>query len=217
MYRKERWPGSNCVSPTGRGAAQCSSSSAQCSAVPSPPPTFSPARTVSPESPGLPVAEQEAVRHVQVVQVQHDERDGVVPREPVQQAVGDGADDAPEDEERPGPAEEAHVAVLVAPVGAGVPGGRPEELDAEEPVLDGGEVGVRLDQHDVLHVHAVRGLGPEPEDDEAVDDGGDGEGEVVVLEPLGPEPQEEDARDGGDEDAQGDGGVVEEALLLSAG
>lgn len=63
----------------------------------------------------------------------------------------------------------------------------------------------------MLDVHAVRGFGPEAEDEQAVDDGWDGEGEIVEFEPFGPEPKEEDARDGGDEDADGDGGVVEEA------
>jgi hypothetical protein len=39
-----------------------------------------------------------------------------------------------------------------------------------------------LDQHDVLHVEAEGGFGPEGEDDQPVEDGGDGEGEVVVFE-----------------------------------
>lgn len=62
----------------------------------------------------------------------------------------------------------------------------------------------------MLDVEAVFGLGPEAEEQGAVDDGGDGEGEVVVLEPFGAEDEEEGARDGGDEDSEGDGRVVEE-------
>lgn len=158
-----------------------------------------------------PVAEQEPVSDIEVVYIEHDQRDGVVPLEAVREPPGDGADHAARAEEGPEPAQDAHVAVLVALVGLGIARRRPHELDAEEPVLDGRQVGVRLDQHDVLDVHGVRGLGPEAEDDEPVDDGRDGEGEVVVLEPLWAEPQEEDARDRGDEDAQGDGRVVEEA------
>jgi hypothetical protein len=63
----------------------------------------------------------------------------------------------------------------------------------------------------VLHVEAVLGLGPEAEEQRAVDDGRDGEGQVVVLEPLGAEEEEQRARDGRDEDAERDGRVVEEA------
>lgn len=149
----------------------------------------------------LPVAEHETMRNVKVVKIEHNQRNGVVPREAIHQPVRHGADHAAQHEYDPQPAEDAHVAVLVALVGLGVARGGPEQLDAEEAVLDGGQVGVGLDEHDVLDVHAVRGLGPEAEHQEAVDDGWDGEGEVVVLEPFGAEPQEEDARDGGDEDA----------------
>lgn len=107
-------------------------------------------------------------------------------------------------------AQHAHMEILVALMGLLVSGRSPEELDAEETVLDGGQVGVRLHDHDVLDVEAVLGLGPKPKKDGAVDDGGDGEGEVVVLEVLGAEGEEEGTGDGGDEDAEGDGGVVEE-------
>lgn len=145
------------------------------------------------------------MRHIKVVQIEHNQRNGVVPGEAIHQPVRHRADHAAEHQDDPQPAEDAHVAVLVALMGFGVARGGPEQLDAKEAVLDGRQVGVGLDEHNVLDVHAVRGLGPEAEDEQAVDDGGDGEGEVVVLEPLWAEPQEEDAGDGGDEDAEGDG------------
>lgn len=153
----------------------------------------------------LPVAEKKAMRNVKVVKVQHNQRDRVVPLKPMHQPPGDGADHPAEGENAPEPAEDAHVAVLVALVGLCVARGGPHQLDVEEAVLDGGQVGVGLDQHDVLDVHAVRGLGPDPEDYQAVKQRWHGEGEVVVLEPLRAEPEEEDARDGGDEDAERDG------------
>lgn len=137
----------------------------------------------------------------------------MVPIEPPGQLVGDGGDHTPRGENRPDPAQHPHVPVLVALVRLLVARRGPEELDAEQTILDGGQVGIRHDHHDVLHVEAVGRLGPVAEDDGAVGDGGDGEGEVVVLEPLGAEEEEERAGDGGDEDAEGDGRVVEETCL----
>lgn len=153
----------------------------------------------------LPVAQKKAMRNVEIVEVQHDQRDWVVPLESVGEPPGHGADHPAKGGYAPDPAEDAHVAVLVALVGLGVARGGPHQLDVEEAVLDGGQVGVGLDQHDVLDVHAVRGLGPHPEDHQAVEQRRHGEGEVVVLEPLRAEPEEEDARDGGDEDTERDG------------
>lgn len=149
----------------------------------------------------LPVAEHEPVRDIKVVDVEHNQRNRVVPREPVQQSVRHSADHATLDEDNPEPTQETHVAVLVTLVCFSITRCSPEQLDTKETVLDGGQVSVRLDQHNVLDVHAVGCLGPEAENEQAVDNGGDGEGKVVVLEPLGAEPQEEDTRDGGDKDA----------------
>jgi hypothetical protein len=67
----------------------------------------------------------------------------------------------------------------------------------------------------VLHVETVLGFSPEPEEQRAVDDGRDGKGEVVVLEPFRAEEQKERARDGRDEDAERDGRVVEKTWNVS--
>lgn len=139
----------------------------------------------------------------------------MIPRQPLEtDSIHHGGNHATHIRNGPQRAKDAHVAVLVALVRLLVTRGSPEELDAKEPVLDGRQVGVGLHNHDVLHVEAVLGFGPEPKNDGAVDDGRDGEGEVVVLEVLGAEGEEEGAGDGGDEDAEGDGGVVEETCML---
>ena len=151
----------------------------------------------------IPRAKQEIMINVKVVGVENDERQGVVPREPVDQPVRDGADDAAEREDGPQPAEDAHVAELVGLlVRLLVARSGPEQLDTEEAVLDGRQVGVRLHDHDVLHVEAVLGLGPEAEEQRTVDDGRDGKGQVVVLEPLWADEEKERAGDGRDEDAE---------------
>lgn len=137
-----------------------------------------------------PRTKQEIVRNVEVVRVEDQQREGVVPREPGQQPVGHGSDHTTHGDDGPQPAHDAHVAVLVALVGLLVARRGPQQLDAEEAVLDGCQVGVRLHHHDVLHVEAVLGLGPEAEEQRAVDDGRDGEGQVVVLEPLGADEQQ---------------------------
>lgn len=152
--------------------------------------------------------------NVKVIQVEDNQRQRIVPREAMHQPVRHGTDHAAHDKNHPDPAQYSHVAVLVALVRLGVSRCSPHELDVEEPVLDGGQIGVGLDQHDVLHSHAVLGLGPAAEHDEAVEDGRDGEGKVVVLEPLGTEPEEQDTRDGRDENTDGNGRVVEEACSL---
>jgi hypothetical protein len=158
----------------------------------------------------LPRAEQKVMRDVEVVGVENKQRNGVIPREPIKQAVCNRRNDAAQGNDSPDPAQDAHVAVLVALVGLLVARRRPQKLDAKEPVLDGRQVCIRLHHHDVLNVEAITRLGPAAEHHNTVDEGGDGECEVVILEPFGAEEEQESAGDGGYEDTQGDGGVVQE-------
>lgn len=151
---------------------------------------------------------------IQVIRRQDDQGQGVIPMQPLKpDSVNNSSNHTTHIKNRPQRAQHAHVAVLVALVCLLISRSSPEELDTEETVLDGGQVGVRLHNHDVLDVEAVLGLGPKAEDDGAVDDGGDGEGEVVVLEVFGAKGEEEGAGDGGDEDAEGDGRVVEQTYV----
>lgn len=136
------------------------------------------------------------MRNIEIVKVQHNQGNRIVPFKPVGEPPGHSADHAAKGGYAPDPAEDTHVAVFVALVGLGVPGGGPHQLDVEEAILDGGQVGVGLDEHDVLDVHAVRGLGPDPEDYEAVKQRRHGESEVVVFEPLRAEPEKENAGNG---------------------
>lgn len=154
------------------------------------------------------------MRNIQIVHIQDDQRQRVVPVHAPGQLIGDGGNHAARGDDGPDPAQDPHVPVLVALVRLLVSRRRPQQLDAEETVLDGRQVGVRHDHHDVLHVEAVAGLGPEPEDDGAVDDGRDRKGQVVVLEPLGPEEEQEGSRDGRDEDSERHRGVVEETYNI---
>lgn len=149
--------------------------------------------------------------NVKVVGVEKNKRQGVVPGEPVGQPVRDGADDAADGEDGPQPAEDAHVAELVGLfVRLLVARSGPEQLDTEEAVLDGRQVGVRLHHHDVLHIEAVLGFGPHSEQNRSVNDRGDSEGEIVVLEPFGAEDEQESTGNGGDKDAERNCRVVEE-------
>lgn len=145
------------------------------------------------------------MRNIEIVKVQHNQGNWIVPLKPMGQPPGHSTDHAAKGGDAPDPAEDTHVAVLVALVGLGVPGGGPHQLDVEEAILDGGQVGVGLDQHDVLDVHSVRGLGPDTEDYEAVEQRRYSEGQVVVFEPLRTEPEKENAGDWGNENAERDG------------
>lgn len=127
------------------------------------------------------------------------------------QLVHHSAHHPPCSQNGPNPAQDPHVSVLVTFVCFLVSGCSPQQLDPKESVFDGCEIGIAHDDHDMLDVESVRGLGPVPEHDCSIDDGRDGKGEVVILEPFWAEKQEESSRDGGDEDAEGHGGVVEEA------
>lgn len=62
----------------------------------------------------------------------------------------------------------------------------------------------------MLHIHAVRGLGPEAKDEQPVDDRRYGERKVVIFEPFRAEPQKKNPRDRRNEDAKGDSRVVKE-------
>lgn len=64
----------------------------------------------------------------------------------------------------------------------------------------------------MLHVQAVACLGPKTEQNETVEDGWNGEGQVVVFEPFGSKEQKKRPRHGRDEDAEGDSRVVKQAL-----
>ena len=146
------------------------------------------------------------MRNIHIIPRQHNQRQRMIPSKPAQQPIHHRRHHTPHAHRRPEPAQQPHVAVLVAAlVGLLVAARGPEQLDAEQPVLDRRQVGVRLHNHDVLHVEAVAGFRPVPEHDGAVDDGGDREGQVVVLEPFRAEGEEQGSRDGGDEDAEGDG------------
>lgn len=57
------------------------------------------------------------MRDVEVVGVENKQRNGVIPRESVQQAVCNRRNDAAQGNDSPDPAQDAHVAVLVALVG----------------------------------------------------------------------------------------------------
>jgi hypothetical protein len=160
---------------------------------------------------GLPITKHEVMVDEEVVGVDENQWNGVVPRESGHQPPGDNADHGAGDNDGPDDAEEAHVAVLVALVCLGIARSRPQQLAVDEAVLDSSQVGVAHDRHGVLHVEAVAGLGPHAHDDDSVHDGRDGKREVPVLEPLGTHGQQQGAGDGCHEDIDGDGGVVEEA------
>lgn len=136
--------------------------------------------------------------HQQIIRkvIRTNQGNGVVPREAMHQSPCNCADHATQDQEGPDPGKDTHVAVLVALVSLGIARSSPKKLNSEETILDGGQIGVRLNQHNVLNVHAVRGLRPQAEDDETVDQRGDRKGQVVVFKPLGAEPEEENAGDG---------------------
>lgn len=156
------------------------------------------------------------MRNIQIIHTQHHQRHRMIPLEPPQQLIRHRGNHPAQRQQRPRPTQQPHVPILVPAftfMRLLVARRRPEQLDPEQPVLDGRQVGVRLHHHDVLHGKAVLGFGPEAEDQGAVDDRGDGKGEVPVLEPLGAEEEEEGPRDGGDKDAEGYGRVVEEALF----
>lgn len=149
-----------------------------------------------------PTAEHEIVRLKQSVRRQEEQRQGVKPPHTGQIPPRNEPDHGSRDGNHPDPAEDAHVAVLVGLVGLGVPRHGPGGVDAEEAVLDGAQVRVGLDRHDLLHVVAVPGLGPQGDDDEAVDEGGQGEGNVPHLDPFGAQGEEENARDGVGKDVE---------------
>ena len=66
----------------------------------------------------------------------------------------------------------------------------------------------------MLDVEAIRGLGPESEENETVEDGRHGKGKIPVAEKFGAKPQEEDTRDGGQEDVEGHCRVVQETFFF---
>lgn len=89
-----------------------------------------------PPPPPSPITEQEPLCHVDVVKVQHNERDGIVPWKAMQQPPGDGTNHAAHDKDRPHPAQDAHVAVFVALVSFRVARGCPQQFNTKEPILD---------------------------------------------------------------------------------
>ena len=119
----------------------------------------------------------------------------MIPGKPRDHPVRDCSNDTTDRDDGPQPTQNPHVAVLVALVGLLVARSSPEQLDAKQAVFDSRQVGVRLHHHDVLHVEPILGLGPESEEQRAVEDGRNGKGQVVVLEPLRAEEQKKRARD----------------------
>lgn len=123
-----------------------------------------------------PRTKQEVMRDVEVIRVENQQREGVIPRETGQQPVGHSRNHTAHGDNGPQPAHDPHIAKLVTLVGLLVSRRGPQQLDAEETILDGREVRVRLHYHDMLHVEAVLCFGPEAEEQRAIDDGRDGEG-----------------------------------------
>ena len=141
----------------------------------------------------------------------------MVPGEAMGQPPEDSAHHTSKDTNSPYPCENAHVPELVARVGLLVTRGSPKQFDTKEPVFDRSEIGVRLNDHYMLDIEAIRGLGPESEENETVEDGRHGKGKIPVAEKFGAKPQEKDTGDGGQEDVEGHCRVVQEAFLGGEG
>lgn len=158
----------------------------------------------------LPVAEHKVMVDEEVVNVDNDERQWVVPRETVKKAPGDNTDHSTSNDKSPENAQNSHVAILVALVGLGVTRSCPEEFNVEEAILDGGEVGVALDCHHMLYVEAVLSLRPYAHENNTVENRGNGKGKVPELEPFRTDGKQKSTCDRGQEDVKRDGRVVEE-------
>jgi len=96
------------------------------------------------------------MRNEQVECVQHQNRNAVVPyncssRDTIRYSSNKRASDR----SHPNAAQYAHVTVLVVLMCLVVTAGNPCESAAEEAVFDSGEVGVGLDDHDVLDCETV--------------------------------------------------------------
>lgn len=88
------------------------------------------------------------------------------------------------------------------------PRGDPVETSAEDDVHHGREVGVLLDDVNVLNSHRMSAFRPQPEADYTKDDRWQAHEEGIVIEVLNFEPQEEKRRCRTDENVERTGDIV---------
>lgn len=156
------------------------------------------------------------MRQEEIEKIQAKKRHDMIPFQPTRHLIAHPCDESTLPADEPHPRQDAHVPILLMLVAARmVASGNPGQSPSSESVLDGCEVGVRLDNHDELDVERVLCLGPEAEQDEAEDDARDGEGQVPVLEVLRARPYQEQARYRVDEEAERHGRVVHHAAQVA--
>jgi hypothetical protein len=102
--------------------------------------------------------------------VQQKDRQTIVPLKPLENPVYHTTNQKSSNCKRPHSTQDSHVAILVVRVRLCVSRRRPSQSSVEDTIFNGCQVGIRLDDHDVLDIQAIGSFCPDAEGDEAVDE-----------------------------------------------
>lgn len=153
------------------------------------------------------------MRQKQIKRIEHQQRQTIPPQQPAQQnLINRTRHHRPNDNAHPHTPQNPHISVLSILMRLARSATRdPSQSASKDTILNRRQIRIGLDDHDELDVEAVAGFGPAADGDEGVEEGGDGEGQIVVANVLGSAPEHENSGEGVHEDGERDGRVVHHA------